>query len=151
MDSDKLIIALDGLELALHTTDIAGIVEPQAVACLPYGSGFATGVISMRGEPIVVVDLRRAFNLAPLGRGEAAGRRVVVVKTRGLSLGLDVGTASLGFIWAQETLSCNTAQEKLGFTSAILELSGRRVRVIDCAALFDETAKILATELTRAQ
>ncbi|MEK6791771.1 MAG: chemotaxis protein CheW [Deltaproteobacteria bacterium] len=151
MDADKLIIAFGGLELALHTPDIAGIFEPRRIPRLPYGSGLATGVISMRGEPIVVIDLRRAFNLPPLGRDEAVCRRVVVVKTRGRHIGLDIGTASLGFIWAEEALNGNMAQEKLGFTNSILELNGRRVRVIDCAALFDETARALSTELISAQ
>ncbi len=151
MDADKLIIGLGGLELAIHTQDIAGIVEPRRITRLPYGSGLATGVISMRSAPIVVIDLRRAFNLPPLGRDWAAYRRVVVVKTMGRQIGFDIGTASLGFIWAEEALNGNIVQEKLGFTNSILELNGRRIRVIDCAALFDETARILSTELTRAQ
>ncbi|MBI5235913.1 MAG: chemotaxis protein CheW [Deltaproteobacteria bacterium] len=151
MDADKLTIALGGLELALYTTDIAGILEPRRIPRLPYGSGLATGVIGMRGAPIVVIDLRRAFNLPPLGRDLAAYRRVVVVKTRGQQIGLDIGTAGLGFIWAEEALNGNTAEDKSAFTSSILEMNGRRVRVIDCAALFDETARILSTELTSDQ
>ncbi|MBI5562154.1 MAG: chemotaxis protein CheW [Deltaproteobacteria bacterium] len=147
MNEDKLAIGLCGLKLALDTAEVAGIVSVRHAAYMPHQSGFVSGVISLRGEPVAVVDVSRAFDCpqedAP---DKAPSRKVIVVKDASRTLGLDVGAADVYFLWTEELKKSVPGESRAGFAKGTIELDRDRYIIIDWRALFDEAARVLATE-----
>ncbi len=144
MEKDKLVIELDGTRYAFDTADVASIVESERIPVLPGSTRFVSGIISLRGEPVTVVDLGKVFN--PDRIGEEGPRRIVVVRGKNRILGFDIGSANVSFLWEEELKG--SAQEGKPAVSAGGE--GRPYRAVDWGALFDETTRILSTEGTGA-
>lgn len=145
MDGDKLVIELGGTNLGLDTKAVAGIVELEKVPVVPGQSGFIAGIISFRNEPVTVIDVRKAFG-AP---AEAGGQhKVVVVKDKNRLLGLDAGPSVISFLWEEEIKALSPRENGGKYTKETIELEGRSVGMIDCAALFEEASRILSTEET---
>ncbi|MBI5491945.1 MAG: chemotaxis protein CheW [Deltaproteobacteria bacterium] len=145
MDGDKLVIELEGTNLGLDTKAVAGIVELEKVPLMPGQSGFIAGIISFRNEPVTVIDVRKAFR----SPAQAGGRhKVVVVRDKNRLLGLDAGPSVISFLWEDEIKALSPARGDGEYTKETIELEGRIVGMIDCAALFEEASRILSTEVT---
>ncbi|MBI5885893.1 MAG: chemotaxis protein CheW [Deltaproteobacteria bacterium] len=145
MNADKLVLGLAGLKLAIETTEVAGIVSVQHPTYLPHQSGFVSGLISLRGEPVTVVDVRKAFKLQDAG----SGHMIVVVRDSKRTLGLDAGGAETSFLWAEELKKCIIGGDGGAFTKGTLTLDHDSYVLIDWRALFDEAARLLTTDETR--
>ncbi|MBI5826315.1 MAG: chemotaxis protein CheW [Deltaproteobacteria bacterium] len=92
-NGDKIVIECDGARFALDANAVAGILEVGKLAYLPGCKGFVSGIISLRNEPVTVVDIRGVFQgLAAETPGSP--RRIIVLKEKGRVLGLDVGFAA---------------------------------------------------------
>jgi chemotaxis signal transduction protein len=139
MEKDKLVIELDGKRYAFDTADVASIVESERIPVLPGSAGFVTGIISLRGEPVTVVDLGKVFN--PDRKSEEGPRRIVVVRGKNRILGFDIGSANISFLWEEELKGAAPAGETGSSTG---EERGP-CRSVDWGALFDETTRILST------
>lgn len=154
MGRDKLVIEMDGVRYAFDTADVASIVESERIPFLPGNIGFVTGIISLRGEPVTVVDLRRVFNPGRTGQSEEGPRKIVVVRGKNRILGFDIGSANVSFLWNEELKSASkektTAGENGGYTGKEAGPDAGPVRFIDWSALFDETTRMLSTEGTGA-
>lgn len=146
MNADKLVLGLAGLKLAIETTEVAGIVSVQRQTYLPHQSGFVSGLISLRGEPVTVVDVRKAFKLRDAA---GSGHMIVVVRDSKRTLGLDAGGAETSFLWAEELKKSVSSSEGGAFTKGTLTLDRENYIIIDWRALFDEAARLLTTDETR--
>ncbi len=75
-------------EYALDVAAIEEIIKPRPVTEVPLTPPFVTGLISLRGRIVPILDLRRRLGLAaePLGRAS----RIVVAADRGRVVGLQV-------------------------------------------------------------
>ncbi len=145
MEGDRLIIELGVTNLGLDTKAVAGIVELEKVPLMPGQSGFIAGIISFRNEPVTVIDVRKAFG-APVQAG--GQHKVVVVREKNRLLGLDAGPSVISFLWEEEIKALSPARGDGGYTKETIELEGRSVGMIDCAALFEDASRILSTEET---
>lgn len=143
MGEDRLIIEFNRARFAIDTACIAGIVEAQRLTAVPGRSGFVRGVISLRGEPVAVVDLTKAFDALSGAVKEGAPWKVVVVKEKGHMLGLDIGAANIFFLWEEELKGRPVKEERGRFTSAYIEMAGP-IYVIDWQELFKEASVILS-------
>jgi chemotaxis signal transduction protein len=146
VSGDALVMGLGGRSLALDTSLVASIVE-TLVRHLPGRAGFIEGVISFRGEPVVVVDIWRAFSGPDAGGGRTGGaRRVVVVREGGRTLGLDIGPAEISFLWRDGLEGAAEGSSSSASSSGVVSAGGGTVERIDWGKLFDEAAAILSAQ-----
>ena len=73
---------------ALDIMRIREIIEPRRQSSLPSSSRFLEGIITLRGEVIPVMDLRRRFGMPP--RRDESTSRYIIVRLAGMTLALDV-------------------------------------------------------------
>lgn len=99
LKGDKIIIDFDGSKFALDTSVIAGIIEVEKIPFLPGQKGFVNGIISLRGEPVTVIDLKKAFKA---GLSEKGPSKIIVVRDKGRLIGFDIGLSEVSFIWDEE-------------------------------------------------
>lgn len=173
---DKLIFDLDGRSFALETSEVYRVVEVERLSYLPGQGGVVTGVISLSGEPVTVVNARKAFSISGITPSAVATRKIVVVRKERMTIGLDIGTAPVTFAWNADleggevdtTGERNTgdtvesgmvameSEDKPASENAGPYISGtfRRgaiiVELIDWTALFNEAVKTLSSEGLRA-
>lgn len=148
LNGDKIVIECDGARFALDAGAVAGILEVGRLAYLPGGKGFVSGMISLRNEPVTVVDIRGIFQGLP-SETPASLRRVIVLKEKGRVLGLDVGSAAISFLWGEDIAGREVAGPPGRYTKGKIEAGegqSHPVYVIDWPALFDETVRILSPE-----
>lgn len=143
MEGDKLVIALDAGNFALDTKSVAGIVEVEKLPFLPGQSGFVSGIISFRNEPVTVIDLRSALGDFTETEGEA--HKIIVLKEKGKLLGIDIGSSLISFMWNEELAGRATSEKGL-YTSGRIYAEGGPVDIIDWLALFNETSRLLTTD-----
>lgn len=146
-NGDKLVIECEGARFAIDAGAVAGIVEVGKLACLPGSKGFVSGIISLRNEPVTVVDIRGVFQGLP-AETPGSPRRIIVLKEKGRVLGLDVGSAGISFLW-EEDMAGGTVEGTTGrYTRGKIEAGDGQapVYVIDWHALFDEAVRILSPE-----
>lgn len=145
MNGDKLVIELGAARYALDTALVAGIVAAESVPFLPGQSGLVRGIISLRNEPVTVIDLRIVF--APDGPGEEKGAgKVIVVRDKNRLIGLAIGSSPVSFMWDEELEKSASRGEAGRFTTGVIGPENDPVWIIDWRALFTETARILSTE-----
>jgi len=143
MEGDKLVITLGNGRYALDTRSVAGIVELEKLPFLPGKRGFVAGVISFRNEPVTVVDLKAA--LGDFTGTEKAGHKIIILSSGGRVLGADIGPSPVSFVWDEETRG-KTTEEKGLYTTGRIYTEDGPVDMIDWLAIFNETARLLATE-----
>lgn len=149
-EGDLLVVDLDGTGFALDTRDVASIVETERIPFLPGRSGFITGIISLRGEPVAVVDLRKVFKKPPKGGQEEGPLKVVVVRGKNRILGLDIGSAAVSFMWKEDLKGKVLGDSDREYTKGKVDLGTGAVQFIDWGALFDKASGMLSTEGTGA-
>lgn len=141
MNGDKLIISLGSGRFALNTKTVAGIVECAEIPFLPGQSGFVTGIISFRNDPVVVVDARAA--IGEPGQATPASHKIIVLAEKGRSLGIDIGEAEVSFMW-DEDIEGSDNEYSAPYSSGRVHLEDGAVNIIDWQALFNETSTILS-------
>lgn len=145
MNGDKLVIELGAARYALDTALVAGIVAAESVPFLPGQGDLVRGIISLRNEPVTVVDLRKVF--APDGPGDEHGAgKVIVVGDKNRLIGLAIGSSTVSFMWDEELKKSASRGEAGRFTAGVIGPENDPVWIIDWRALFAEAARILSTE-----
>lgn len=143
MNEDKLVIGLNGLKLAINTSEVAGIVSVQHPTYLPNQSGFVNGIISLRGEPVTIIDVRKAFKL----QSEDGAKHIVVVVTdKKRTLGLDTGEAETSFLWTEDLKQSVTTDDGGEYSKGRITLDANNYIIIDWQALFNEAERLLKTD-----
>lgn len=145
MNGDKLVVELGSARYAIGTSLVAGIVSAERVPFLPGQAGIVKGIISLRNEPVAVIDLRRIFAPQDPDEGDGPGRIIVVQEKKRL-IGLDIGRATVSFMWDSELKREGMESSGGLFTSGTVGPENDPVWIIDWAALYAETARILSTE-----
>lgn len=138
---DKLIFELGARLYALDTSTVERIVELDRIYFLPGRAGFVEGVITLRGEPVAVVDSLMAFT----GREtleDAPTHKVIVAREDSRVIGLDIGGAEVSFLWDQELQGAAQAQGS-GLIRSRIDVKGSQVELIDTQAVYEETKKLL--------
>lgn len=141
---DKLIFKLCGRRFALDTATVDRIVELDRIYFLPGMAGFVEGIITLRGEPVAVVDAGKAITgRSPLEPERA--HKVIVAREQHRVIGLDIGEAEVSFLWGHEIEGCSVEEPPAGFIRAVLTAGDSATELIDTAAVYEESKKLLAT------
>jgi purine-binding chemotaxis protein CheW len=92
-DMTFLVFRLGDDEFGLPVDAVVEVARvPEQITRLPKTPKFLEGVVNLRGEILPVVDQRRRFDMAPLGKAD--GRRLIVVKTERHRAGVIVDSVS---------------------------------------------------------
>lgn len=84
-----MIFTLDGIRHGLPLASTERVVPMVAVTPLPGAPGVVLGMISLHGEPVPVVDVRRRLGLAPREYGADAHLLIASTPRRKLSIPVD--------------------------------------------------------------
>jgi hypothetical protein len=129
-DGGKLVFDLDGKRLAVEMRAVLGLVEVPRIFFIPGKADPVKGIISNRGEAVVVVDMRMILGLAEA----KGGRNKVIILSEGFrTLGLFIGDGNFSFQWKGKP-----GEDEAGDES-------RDVEALDWTDLFDNTAEKLLT------
>ena len=158
---DTLVFEVNGVRFGLDTAMVASIVESEKISFIPGQSAFVKGVISLRGEPVAVIDSARLF--PGKGEGEAGGERgdgadgggengpagcgkVIVASDGARALGFFIGSSKPSFFWEEETSEFPVSECPDRYIKTRIEAGRYPIHIVDWPALFDEAARVLATE-----
>ena len=149
-DSDKLLISTDREIFAVDANMVAGIIETKQLHMLPIISshpalgktGFIKGVITQRGEVIVVISLENLFKAAPVQNGRT--HRLVIIKKDASSLGIYVGAKELSFLWKEELSNLEFKQLKKDYIVGLIDPYGKKIQLLDCQKVLEEIHKAIS-------
>jgi len=79
-------------EYGLELLRVKEVIRVREITWLPKAPSFVKGIINLRGDVILIIDLRDKFGLDP--REDTAQTRVIVVELEGRLTGLVVDSAS---------------------------------------------------------
>lgn len=122
---DKLIFELEGRQFGLDTSVVYRVLEVDKLFFLPGQSGMVNGIISLMGDPVTVIDCRKALG-APQYNGQR--HKIIVVRNNNRLIGFDVGEVNLSFSWEKANKGKAAPKE------------------IEWATLFEEAKKILENQ-----
>ena len=101
--ADRLVFDIDDKLFGFDTESVDKVVEMDKVFFLPGSSGIISGIISLSGEPVTVVDARKAVGAKPLqGAAESDLHRIIVVRDSKRLLGYDIGPTEVRFLWEDD-------------------------------------------------
>ncbi len=147
--ADRLVFNLDDKLFGFNTPEVDKVVEVDKVFFLPGRSGIISGIISLSGEPVTVVDARRAVGAKPApptDRAEGNTHRVIVVRDSDRLLGYDIGPTEVTFLWGEEPVK-SPRPEGTGIETPVkTDTAEKDVVLINWAAHFDEASRILSSE-----
>lgn len=88
MENQLVVFTLADEDYGVDISAVDGIVEMQAVTTVPQAPGFVEGVISLRGEVLPVIDLRKRFGLP--AEKTTKETRIVHIELDGTKVGMVV-------------------------------------------------------------
>ena len=98
---DRLVFEIDGRLFGLSTSVVDSVIEVERVFFLPGRKGIVNGVVSFKGDPVTVVDARMALTGGG-NKNRALPQRIIVVREKNRSIGLDIGTLQAYCLMAGE-------------------------------------------------
>ena len=134
-----------GEPYVIRISRVKEIIRPRRLAVIPRAPAYVRGILSLRGEMIPVLDLRRSLGLS-LDRevGSALDSRIIVLAHDGAKLGLQVDRLE-GVIRLDENLFRDPAEVQGSrdnrFLQAIGRFRGSFVIVLDVEEFFARGAK----------
>lgn len=150
-DGDKLLIYIDDKIFAVDADAVAAVVETERFFMLPMiqsnsffrKPGFIKGVITRRGDVVVVVDIGDLFG-APSVQGE--GRyKVLVLKKDALCLGIYVGAKGLSFLWEEDLKNLEFKPLTENYIQGMIDPSGKKIRILDWQRILEETQRLVSS------
>ena len=140
---DKLLIYIDDKIFAVDADAVDAVVETERFFMLPMlQSKFIKGVITRRGDVVVVVDIGDLFG-APSVQGE--GRyKVLVLKKDALCLGIYCGSKGLSFLWEEDLKNLEFKPLTENYIQGMIDPSGKKIRILDWQRILEETQRLVS-------
>ncbi|MCP3677540.1 MAG: purine-binding chemotaxis protein CheW, partial [Deltaproteobacteria bacterium] len=137
--ADKLDIVAFELDGALYGSEIGyveEVVKPHEITFLPHLPDFVMGIISLRGEMIITLDLKTRLGL-PSPCMEFA--RMLIVESRGFKVALTVDRmAGIRDVSARlEPVIEEETEEGLRYVKGLTSDDGLVIKVLDMNKLID--------------
>ena len=141
---DKLLIYIDDKIFAVDADAVDAVVETERFFMLPMlQSKFIKGVITRRGDVVVVVDIGDLFG-APSVQGE--GRyKVLVLKKDALCLGIYCGSKGLSFLWEEDLKNLEFKPLTENYIQGMIDPSGKKIRILDWQKILEETQRLVSS------
>jgi len=108
--------------------------------------GFIKGVITRRGDVIVVVDVGSLFGMPsvrPSNQNEGTCK-IAVLKKDASYLGIYAGAKGLSFLWKEELKNLEFKPLTENYIQGIIDPSGKKIRLLDWQRILEETQKLLS-------
>ncbi|MCK9259596.1 MAG: chemotaxis protein CheW [Azoarcus sp.] len=140
---DALEFTLAREHYAIDTTWVREVYPLREFTPLPGTPSFVLGIIHVRGRVVSVLDLKRFFDLAPIGLSDL--NKVIVLANETMEFGIladsIVGVRRLLRAEVQESLPTLTGIR----ADYLLGITGRREVVLDARKLLSDPAIVVAT------
>ncbi len=142
---DKLIFKLGQKSFGIDTGIVDGVVEVNKVFFLPGGKGLVKGIISLRGNPVTVID----GGVLEAGSSVLSDipRKIIVVREDEHIIGIDIGDAEVSVLRREDPADKGENPMAGGFEGAAVD--EEEVHDVDCAGLFNRAEKVLSPEHKR--
>jgi purine-binding chemotaxis protein CheW len=129
---------------ALHLSDLEAVLAPPPMARVPFTPPHVTGMASVRGEVVPVLDLRKVFTLQALPPGERA--RVLVVGGVADRVGLLVDEVAEVIRYEEDEIlpPPDDGSAESGYLSGQLEGDSGTIGLIDLSLLLRGLRKNVA-------
>ncbi len=168
--TDRMIFEADGRLFGFETGHIYKILETERVYFLPGQSSPVTGIVTLSGEPVTVLDTFSLLSVAPPAAADdepaTEFHRIIVLADGERMLGFDIGASEISFVWAERPAEAASEIEpnkpsrpgragQIEEQRAVTEQSeprekidvrGRSIETVDWLPYFDIAADILSTE-----
>ncbi|PCI29876.1 chemotaxis protein CheW [Candidatus Kaiserbacteria bacterium] len=79
---------LDEEEYAIPITDLREIVKTEEITPVPNAPEFISGILNLRGQIVVVLDLEKRFNLNRNTEGEVLHEHTIIIDVEGNIFGV---------------------------------------------------------------
>ncbi|HEY3930704.1 MAG TPA: chemotaxis protein CheW [Candidatus Koribacter sp.] len=127
---------LGGLFFGVEVEKVQEVIRYQAMTMVPRASSVVGGLINLRGQIVLAIDLRRRMEMAPRGGDQKPMNVVVRTDDGAVSLLVDeigdvVAVSQNAFEPPPETLM-GTARK---MTGGVYKLDGRLLHALDLAAV----------------
>lgn len=151
---DKIAFTIGERTFAIDIEAVHKILEVDRVFFIPGQSGFVNGMVSLMGEPVTVINCQKALS-APEYAASGAPHKIIVIRDKNRMVGLDIDGAGLSFVWKEKIKNVHAflgSPEDMPegtprFTSGMIDVEeSRQMELIDLAAVFEETKKILSEQ-----
>lgn len=152
-DSDKLLIHVDDNIFAVDADAVAAVVETERFFMLPmltspsppngegHGeAGFIKGVITRRGDVVVVVDIGDIFGVQTVQ--DEGKYKVIVLKKDALCLGIYYGTKGLSFLWREDLKNLEFKPLTGDYIQGVIDPSGKKIRILDWQRILEEAQQL---------
>ena len=125
---------------ALPVMQVREILRMQDITPLPKAPPFVTGVVTVRGRVLAVVDVRKRFELEEAQQSEA--RRIIIVRLPKVLVGLIVDGVEAVIAVPRETIqeAPEVVSGLLGkqYLSGIAQVGTRLILFLNVVAVFSE-------------
>ena len=146
IDDQYIVFRLEEQEFGIGIDKVDEIIPPEEVTSLPGTADFIEGMINLRGEVIIIVDLRRRLNFkeAPLDE-----TRIMVVELERAKVGFIVDDASEVIKISSDEITApsgGVAGIKDEYLAGIARLEERLVILLDLDKLLSTTERAKIAE-----
>lgn len=151
-DGDKLLIHIDDETFAVDADEVAAVIETERFFMLPMlqsiSSKFIKGVITRRGDIIVVIDIGNLFGMPSIQN--KGPHKVAILKKDASSLGVltpaegGSGAKKLSFLWKEELAGLEFKPLNEDYIQGMIDPSGKKIRLVDWQKILEETQKLLS-------
>ena len=148
---EKMVIfSLGGEDYALGIDSVREVLALQEIRLIPRVSQVIEGMINLRGYIIIVIDMRKRFNIEI--KADTREERIMICKIKNFIVGLIVDSVSKVILVdkddVQPTPGILKTQIGTDFISGIVKITGKVTVMLDLENLFtkDEMQDLIGTK-----
>jgi purine-binding chemotaxis protein CheW len=133
-----IIFSLGEERFGVQINAVQEIIKPQEVTKLPRTDDFIEGIIDLRGEVIVIVDLEKRLQIEAK---EESDQRIIIVEVDGIKVGLTVDDASEVLRINEDNIrqpEGSIAGVRTEFLDGVAKVDDRLIILLDFANLFSK-------------
>ena len=145
-----VVFSLGGEDYALNLEFVREVLALQEIRLIPRVSNVIEGMINLRGYIIVVIDMRKRFNINI--KTEAREERIMICKIRNFIVGLIVDSVSKVIVIKKEEIQPppRILKTQIGtdFITGIIKIEDKVTVMLDLNNLFtqDERQDLIGTK-----
>lgn len=141
-------LGLGNERYGIEVTKTREIIARYEIVPLPKTPEFIEGIISLRGDIIPVVDLRKRFELP--SRERDADTRIIVIEMRDFSVGIQVDRVYEVLKLAEEAIEPPPPMVsglKADYLEGVAEVQGKLTTILNLDEIFSTTERIILSDV----
>jgi len=129
---DILHIEIGGKDLLVRAADVTEIVRPTSLTPVPMGPEHLLGLANVHGQIVCMVNPSKVLQLPPIQSSPTVDTRFMLLRHAKMHIGIWVDKVHALYAVNSELVPTSTSAEgEIG-----MEIEGRYIDMLDCAALF---------------